>query len=94
MVSLVRSSLVLVAIGVALLAFGLHWIAAAVNANFEYERSSAACATAPDCGFPPPPVESVVAVAALFVAVGAVPFTWGMVRLRQQRCHRLPARGA
>ncbi len=84
-----RYSLVLLAVGIALLAFGLYWIAFAVNADRVYERNSAACTTVPHCGGPPPPIWAFVWAVSPFVFVGVLVLIFGIVGVRRERRERL-----
>jgi hypothetical protein len=76
----------ILAIGIALVAFGAYWIAATENAVLIYYRNAAACTTAPWCGGGPPPAFwPAVWALSPFILVGVVVIVIGVVRLRQGR---------
>jgi hypothetical protein len=87
-----RFSFVLLVVGVAMLAFGLYWTAAAANADLVYERNCATCTAFPCCDAPPPPIWGVVAVPGLFVLAGTIPLAWGIVRTRRELRRRAALR--
>jgi hypothetical protein len=85
----------ILAIGIALVAFGAYWIAAAEDSVLIYYRNAAACTTAPWCGGGPPPAFwPVVWALSPFILVGVVVIVIGVVRLRQGRQARPVANAA
>jgi hypothetical protein len=80
-----RWSLVLLAVGIALLAFGFYWVAFAVNEDLAYQRNFAACTTAPWCGGPPPSMWAFVSATAPFIFIGPLVVIFGIVQLRNER---------
>ena len=93
-----RSSLVLFAVGIAAVTFGLYLAAVAVSLYFAYSRELAACEACvafPCCDVPPSASWLVVALIALpVVLLGAVPLVWSLVRLRRERRQRSDASSA
>jgi len=82
-------SWVILAVGIAALAFGLYWVAFAINAEIVYDRNAAACTTVPHCGVGPPPVWAYIWGVSPFILVGTVVLVIGVVRLRDGRQARL-----
>ncbi len=82
-----RSALVLLAIGSLLAGFGLYVIDVSASEYLRYQRNLAMCTT-PLCGAGPPSLWSGVAFGAVFVLIGAVTLTVGVVRLWRVRKRR------
>jgi hypothetical protein len=85
-------SWIALAVGVALVAFGLYWILHAAIFDIAYALNPPVC-TNPmvvDCGLPPVNDLSVVgSLAGLFVILGIVPLVAGIAELRSERKRRL-----
>jgi hypothetical protein len=80
------------AVGVALVAFGMYWILHAAYFDLVYALNPPVCSNpmVVDCGLPPVSVFTVLgSLAGLFVLLGVVPLVAGIAQLRSGRKGRL-----